>query len=226
MRRTAPLLALALLASCTEEPPPAPPRNPATPAPARPADAPPSATTGLVRLEEGLRTWREVVEELERKAAAAKGDASAGPTPSEVAGAVEGVTNFLVAAELAVAAEARELVARRHALLVRSEAELHRRIGEGTAEAEERDRIIAGVLKGTREVPEGRTLAELQDSVADLREEIRQHHKDLADLKVQMADLEALLKQERIEPTEDTLLARERDAFKALLARAEALARR
>ncbi len=223
MIRSLPLLALLAFPACSSEPAAPHARTPEPAVAVQPTTPPASATTGIVRIRESHDLWREVVEELERRSTAAKADGSEQPSGTEIDAALDGVRLTLAAAQLAVDHEARDTVKRRHDSLMAREAEIHRRIGEAANEAEERERIVSGVQKGTREVPEGRTIAELQDSIADLGEEIRALQKEIASLKVGMGELERLLKQEKIEPTEQSLLTLELAALKTLQARAEAL---
>ncbi|MGH7163623.1 MAG: hypothetical protein ACREID_09070, partial [Planctomycetota bacterium] len=128
-----------------------------------------------------------------------------------------------VAARRAVREEARRSVEGAHGRLRRQESELLATRNMVTVEIAEITKTVSEVERGTGSVPEGHTIAELQDKLGDLRGALRKLEADHTGLRSAMAEKEKLLAQEAVEPPEETLLTRELASLEALLKRAEAL---
>jgi hypothetical protein len=221
-------LLLLLLAACTDAEKPSAGRPPAAALSPSPAPPPPeSPTTGISKIQESYDLWLGVVTELERRADAAKTSAGTAPAREELERAVRGARSVLLAAEIAARAEARELARKRHGLLASRHTDLLSERNATAAEAAEVEGILEQVEKGTREIPAGRTLAELKDVLADLRERVRELESERTELAAKMDELAAVIDAEGEPPlSEETLLTRELEAARALVRRAEALLER
>lgn len=129
----------------------------------------------------------------------------------------------LKATEIAIKAEAREMVRSRHGQLMHEQGRLIQATNLAYAEVGDLEKTLEAHGKGQDAVPQGFTAEELRDRVADLRAQIAQADAKDQELRARMKELEDLLALEVVPPQGDSLFTRERDALIALRERAEAL---
>ncbi len=215
MARLPILMALLLtLAACDGQPK----KTPSQPAAEGPTPDPVSPPTGITVLQRDH-------DDLRKDLSPYLGEEATAPPAGAKDLFLKRADILRMALDVAVKAEAKQLIEQRRARLQGERAKLEQERTTHFIEIGELESILSEFEKGVASIPKGFTEAEMRDQASDLRELVRELAGSIDKVVEELAEVERILIEtpEAIVHPGGTLLFREREALAALRAQIEAL---
>lgn len=182
---------------------------------------PESPATGIPQIQRSYDMWERILTAEEKKVAKETEE----PDERTVKQVVRGCDMLIKALEISIREEAKSSARFKHARMRSTLEDLRKQRSVVLREDQEIQSILKDAAAGIAPIPSGFTRAELEDNLADVKEEMRKLNGRLNDHKETMTKLEQALTAGETPEPEETMASRELEAVRALRKRAEALLR-